>query len=120
MKRRTLLAATGAAGLTAIAGCSSDGGGIPDTVTLEIDTDDSWSGSVDTDDGVRDISGSGDETFEWTSPFPSNIRVTIKKGPQADVPLEATFYADGEEVRSKSTSDPYESVIITIVPGSGA
>ncbi|WP_227131153.1 hypothetical protein [Halorubellus salinus] len=117
MHRRTLLAATATPALAAIAGCTGDQGERPDAVTLEIDTEDSWSSTIDTDGGHEKIGGQGDDTIEWSHPFPGNLRVTIKKGPQQNVPLEATFYADDEAVQSKSTSKPYESVIMTYVPG---
>lgn len=81
MHRRALLATATSIGLTALAGCTSDETERPDRVTLEIDTEDSWNGTTSTDDGSRKISGRGGETLEWTQPLPSNIRVTLKKGP---------------------------------------
>jgi hypothetical protein len=120
MNRRALLA-NGSLALTtftALAGCT-ESTPRPDTVTLEIETEDSWSGITRTDGGWKNIDGRGDETIEWTQPLPSNIRATIKKGPRRDTPLEATFYADGEEKRTKSTTEPYESVILTLTPGPG-
>jgi hypothetical protein len=117
MHRRTLLATSFSVGATALAGCTGENTPRPDTVTLEIETKDTWSGTTRTDSGTKRISGSGSKTFEWTQPLPSNVRASIKKGPQQNVPLTATFYADGDPKLEKQTSEAYATIILTHTPG---
>ncbi|NHN40626.1 hypothetical protein G9C85_03105 [Halorubellus sp. JP-L1] len=117
MRRRLLLATTTSAAVAVLAGCTNEQTPEPDTITLELDTTDSWSGTIRTDDGTENVNGQGETTIEWTQPLPSNVRASIKKGPRQNAELTATFYADGNPETTKTTTGAYSTLILTFTPG---